>query len=222
VAVLAAVIVALIVGLIKLTGHPGGGTSSQTQATATATHTAPTATATAAPSVTVLFRDALTSNAHGWQADGTHCFFRSDGYHITKSFFCIAPVAISATNITVSVNVKEVSGSNDYPFGIVLRRSGGNYYSFEVDSRGDWAFLKGVTNASSDVKLHDFTSNAAIHTGLNITNTLKVVVRSATFSCYVNNTLVGTVTDSSYGSGQVGLISEKYEAVFTNILITQP
>lgn len=217
VAILVALIVAVIVGVIKLTDNPGGSTS-HTNGTPTATHTPPTAT----PSGTIIFQDALTSNAKGWQADETHCFFKSDGYHVRQNYFCTAPVAIPTGDITVSVNVKEVSGSNDFPFGIVLRRSGENYYAFEVDARGDWAFFKSETNATRYVKLRDFTANAAIRKGLNASNALKVVARDNMFSCYVNGTLVGQVTDSSYTNGQVGLISEKYEAVFTNILITQP
>lgn len=215
-AIVVALLIVAIVGAIKLEGRGTGTNTGNT--TPTATHVSATAT----PSATVLFQDALTSNAKGWFDDGTHCFFKSDGYHIALSHFCTAPTTISSPNVTISVNVKEVNGSNDFPFGIVLRRSGQNYYAFEIDSQGDWVFFKAETNNNNYFKLHDFTGNAAIHTGLNVSNTLKVVVRENVFSCYVNGVLVGQVTDSSYVSGQVGLISEKYEAVFTDFLVTQP
>ena len=215
-AILVAVIVALIVGVIKLIDR--GGTTSQTHNTPTAT--APAATAT--PSANILFQDALISNTHGWFDDGSHCFFKSDGYHIKLSYFCVAPTTIPEGNITVSVNVKEVSGSNDFPFGIVLRRSGQQYYAFEIDSQSQWVFFKATSASAKDTTLHTYTTNAAIHKGLNVANALKVVIRGNVYACYVNNTLVGQVTDSSYSSGQVGLISEKYEAVFTDMLVTQP
>ena len=218
-AILVAVIVALIVGVIKLTTQ-GGGSTSQTHGSPTATATVRAATAT--PSATVIFQDALTSNTKGWLDDGTHCFFKSGGYHIKLSYFCIAPTTIPEGNLTISVNVKEVSGSNDFPFGIVLRRSGQQYYAFEIDSQSEWVFFKATSASAKDTTLHTYTTNAAIHKGLNATNTLKVVIRGTVYACYVNGTLMGQVTDSSYSSGQVGLISEKYEAVFTDMLVTQP
>ncbi len=199
---------------------------SRTFSTGTTTHQGTsTPQPTAPPSVKTFFQDALTSNTHGWLVDSTHCFFSDGGYLIENNFICYAPTSTNPDpNYTVSVSVKEISGSDNYPFGLSMRISDNNnvplHYDFGIDTRGDWAFFK--VQGSNATRLHDFTTNSAIKTGLNATNTLKVVVQGSTFTCYVNNTLLGIIHDSSYTSGKVGLFSDQYKAVFNNLLITQP
>jgi len=58
--------------------------------------------------------------------------------------------------------------------------------------------------------------------GVGQTNALKVVMRGATFDCYINNTMVARITDSSFASGDVGVFGGSNETVFTNYLVTQP
>ncbi len=179
---------------------------------------------TATPSGTVFFQDPLTSNTHYWLVLGGYCFFANGSYHIENNYICFAPAGDPGPNYTVSVDVKEVNGFDDYPFGLSLRIAAPNnvfeHYDFGIDSLGEWVFYK--VNGSNATKLHGYTANEAINQGNDVNNTLKVVVRGSTYTCYVNNTLVGTVYDATFTSGKVGLFSNKYEAAFNNLLITQP
>ncbi|HLY31083.1 MAG TPA: hypothetical protein VKQ36_08635, partial [Ktedonobacterales bacterium] len=213
VVVVVALLIAGVFGVLAARGAFGSGT--------------PTAHATATPQPTatgtVYFQDNFTSTASGWSND-SHCFYGSGGYHIKDGYVCFAPPRGDVgANYTISVTVKEVSGSNDFAHGLTLRISGsGNsdYYNFGVDDQGDWVFFK--DSGASSVELQGYTSNSAIKTGLNVSNALKVVARGSTFTCYVNNTQVGVVHNSAFSSGRVGLFSDKYEAVFNDFLVTKP
>jgi TM2 domain-containing membrane protein YozV len=59
----------------------------------------------------------------------------------------------------------------------------------------------------SDVPLVNFTNSSYINTGTN-TNRLKVVCNGNLIEVYVNGTKVGTVTDSSWNKGYVGLVAQ--------------
>ncbi|MEO7000769.1 MAG: hypothetical protein ABI068_03115, partial [Ktedonobacterales bacterium] len=197
--VLVAVLVAvlLVVGSLGLLAyynsqHPGGNSSTATGATAT-------------PGVTsnIIFQDSLTSNTNGWADDGTNCTFKNGSYHV-KGAVCLAPLTSPAGDATVRVSVKRISGAANEPYGLTLRHaSRGNFYDFVISGDGAWAvFLHKGGNTSL---LHPYTNNAAIHQGLGVSNILKVVMSGSTFHCYVNDTLVGQFTDSSFASGEVGV-----------------
>src|SRR5262249_39702115 len=144
VGLIATLLVVVIVGTLAavLLLKPGGGTSAVATATATPTATlAPTTTPTSGPQV--LLQDPLTSNANGW-ANDSHCFFKSDGYHVNDSYICFAPVG-PLLNTAVSVKTRQISGSIGEFYGLMVRgKSQGNYYIFGIDSNGKWVFFKVV------------------------------------------------------------------------------
>ena len=146
---------------------------------------------------------ALTSNPGGWLNDA-NAYFQSDGYHIVKSVIAYAPDA-PAVNMDVSVRVAQISGSDTAPHGIVFRRwSTGNYYAFEIDSHGEWAFGKVVNGQWTPIV--DITANSAIQPGLNVTNTLEVQATGTHYVFLVNGTQVGQADDATIsGTGKVGL-----------------
>jgi hypothetical protein len=149
------------------------------------------------------FADPLTSNAYSW-ADDANAFFRSDGYHIVKSVIVYAPVDPQA-NVDVTVNVTQLSGDDTSSYGIVFRRtSKGNFYAFEIDSRGEWDFIKDVNNQVTTIV--DVTASSSIHTGLHVTNTLEVQANGSHYVFLVNGAQVGQADDTTFTSqGKVGL-----------------
>lgn len=217
--IIAAVVAVLIVGIgafIALQGHKGKVSITPT-ATLTKTQSSPTATHSTAGSV--IYQNALTSSASGWTTD-SNCSFSSDGYHIQGGYICYAPTD-SLSNVDVTVQVSQLSGDSSSGFGIVFRRaSKGNYYSFRIDSGGQWgAFVCQNSNCNS----LGGASDSSIQTGLNATNTLRVVAVGTHFDYYVNGTKVGSADDSTFSSGDVGLSgADGSEVVFSNLVIAQP
>jgi hypothetical protein len=178
-----------------------------------------TAGPTATPTATVLYQQAFTSKPSDWP-DSAHCFFGTGGYHISGSYFCPAPIG-NQTDTTISVNVKQISGATNLPYGIVFRIDDSNeHYELDVDSEGDYVFYN--CDISTCTKLVDYTPNSAIHGGLNTTNTMSVTAKGSHFDFFVNGTKVGQTDDTSYTSGELGIAgSDGAECVFTNFLVTK-
>ena len=198
-------------------GHKG---TVSTSPTATATKAAPKATATATQSsANVIYQNSLTSSPSGWTTD-SHCSFSTDGYHIQGGYICYAPTS-QQSDVGVDVQVSQLSGDNTSGFGIVFRReSQGNYYSFRVDSGGEWAaFVCQNGNCNS----LGGTSDNSIKTGLNATNELEVIAIGSHFDFYVNGTKVGSADDTTFASGEIGLSgADGDEVVFSNLVVAQP
>jgi hypothetical protein len=167
---------------------------------------------------TLIYQDALDGSTKSQWTDDSNCFFGSGGYHINAGFICYAP-ADKVGNAVTSVSTKQISGPITYFYGLVVRRvSKGNYYEFQVDSNGKWRFGKVVNGTSTDIVAQ--TANAAIKTGLNQVNTLSVQAQGSHFVFSVNGTQLGSSDDSTFTSGDTGLIgNDGIEVVFTNLSI---
>jgi len=203
VGLIATLLVVVIVGTLAavLLLKPGGGTSAVATATATPTATlAPTTTPTSGPQV--LLQDPLTSNANGW-ANDSHCFFKSDGYHVNDSYICFAPVG-PLLNTAVSVKTRQISGSIGEFYGLMVRgKSQGNYYIFGIDSNGKWVFFKVVNDKVTDIL--PFAPHVAIHKGLGAANTLEAHALGSHFDFFVNGAQVGQADDATFASGITGV-----------------
>jgi hypothetical protein len=181
----------------------------------------PTSFPTPTSNETIILQDPLTSNTNGWanDADKSHCFFQDNSYYVRDNYVCYTPTANIADE-AISVQVKQVAGSALYPYGIVFRREGPvTWYEFDIDSNGKWAIFKAANGAVTP--LVNFTANAAIKRGLNMTNTLMVQFKGARFTFFINGTQVGTAQDATFSYGGSGLSAgADVEAAFNNLLIT--
>lgn len=174
------------------------------------------------PDASVILSDPLTANTNGWTDDGAHCTFKSDGYHIIGGYLCYAPVG-DLTNVTAQVHAQLRSGAMTEGFGMALRRvSKGNEYVFLINGDGHWTFIRCVNAKCANIV--NWTPANAIHSGQNAANTLKVQMDGSQFHFYVNGTLVGSATDATFPSGQVGVVGAagtNTDVVFTQMLITK-
>jgi hypothetical protein len=111
--------------------------------------------------------------------------------------------------------------------GIIFREDNarGNTYYFAIGQQsGVWGYkLWGFNNCNSNnCKVSELRSgsSAAIKTGLNQSNLVAVVASGSTIDLYVNNHKIDSVSDSSYGSGQIGVaatyLKSPTEVVFSN------
>jgi hypothetical protein len=161
-----------------------------------------------------VFTDGLLSNRNGWLTNAD-CVFKTDGYHLTRSYLAYAPV-VDAANFDVTVQVTQSAGTVLAPYGLVFRRmSLGNYYVFGIDGNGKWTFYKALENVDSDIV--SFTASPAIKQGLNAQNTLEVKAQGTHFTFFVNGTQVGQADDASLAkAGAVGVAGhDDIEVVFT-------
>ena len=219
--VLAIVVVAglLSAGVLALSQSPGGNTSHPGGPSGVTNATTPTAYNGN------IFSDPLTSNANGWSND-THCFFRSDGYHIVgngEAWECFAPTDVP-NDFTAQVQVKQVAGPSNQGYGIVFRHtSAGNTYLFLIDGNGHWTIQKCV-NQNCSILAAWSSSGGAIQSGLNKENTIEVDATGSHFTFSANGKQIGQINDTTFSSGSLGLTgadASKSEVVFTDLVIDQ-
>ncbi len=231
--------------LFYLTRANGGGNGNNfvtatAQATTTSTvgqttstvsvPTSPTAIAMTDPYThkgTLAINDPLTDNNKGYNWDqGTNnnnatCQFTGAGLDVTQpkqQFFhgCIAK-ATNFSNFVYEVQMTMISG--DYA-GITFcaDKPNGTYYFFYIKPDGEYA-LKTFSHDQPINTLRS-SSTSVIHTGLNSSNLIAVVVQNGNISLYVNQGLIDSVSDNTYSHGQIGVFagndSHSAEAVFSN------
>lgn len=183
---------------------------------AAAEATTVTGGATSTPASDVVFQDSLTTDTNGW-SDGQHFFIEADGLHIVGGYYILAPVATAPADIEVSVQATRVLGPDTGGYGIVMRRTPGNRYEFDITGKGEWYVLKDVSKQFS--YLVGPAPDSAIKTGLGAANALKVRAQGDHFEFWVNDVKVGEVTDATNAAGAFGLDGDNnLDVAYTNLL----
>ena len=127
------------------------------------------------------------------------------------------------------MQVKQISGPTTRGYGLSLRddalpQQKDPRYDFYIDSNSKWAVVRcdglGSDGYANCTTLVDFTASDAINGGLHVTNTLEVKAQGSHFDFYANGVKLGSVTDATYASGKIGLVSgENVECVYTNLTV---
>lgn len=174
-------------------------------------------------STQTLYSNTLTASAAGW-VSSPECLFTSSGLAVRpnggQAYICFAPTS-PLMDISVMVTVQQTSGLFTHAFGIVFRHAAPkSYYFFGIDGRGRFTFTTVVNDVSHTVI--PFTLKAAIHTGANAINQLKVIAKGQVITLLVNDMPVGQATLSTFASGTVGLRGiNDGEVVFQHLSIAQ-
>src|SRR6266699_1263116 len=169
------------------------------------------------PYGTLALDDPLSDNSqgHNWQgidASLGTCTFTGGAYHVNailndSTNDCLASPNFSDFAYQVQMTIVKGDGG-----GIIFRednaRGNGYYFAIGLQS-GVWGYkLWGFNNCNSNnCKVSELRSgsSAAIKTGLNQSNLVAVVASGSIIDLYVNNHKIDSVSDNSYGSGQIGV-----------------
>ncbi len=190
------------------------------QGTATAVSAQATATATAYFQTmnqgTLAFHDPLQDNSQGHNWDTTSltggggCQFTDGGYQSSMPqqgpfSLCFAQ-ATNFTDLTYQVNMKIIEGTQG---GITFRAdsTSGSFYYFHINNqKGTY----GLDSYSGNVPSQTLSQGpaASILKGLGQTNLLGIVAKGDTIDLYVNMQKVASVNDSTYTSGQIGVVAD--------------
>lgn len=193
----------------SLATSPGTQTATTPQSTTTANVQAAAATAMVVTGSTPLLKDMLSSDVNNrWPNDGINCAFRDGTYHVivTSTDYLQPCELVSQTfdNSAMQVDVSLLSGNNA---GLIFRANSDQFYDFEINNRGQFFFRRHDAGASSKyIYLIPNTKNAAIVSS-GRKNTLLVLANGSDFKLFINRTFVGEVQDSTYISGQLGLVA---------------
>lgn len=163
----------------------------------------------------ILYEDEFSRTSQGWDQGQfgpfTAGYARYDGgsyyqvqVHEPGEFF-LASVPKNANYEDVNIDIKtrtESAGAGDFRYGVVLRRSGDQYYAFAVSPvTKAWYFLKSSSNGLQLLK----EGIAERMQGLGGQDTLRVESYGSTFLLYINNRFVDWISDPEYARGEVGL-----------------
>ncbi|HEY0757186.1 MAG TPA: hypothetical protein VGD98_24745 [Ktedonobacteraceae bacterium] len=209
--------------------HAQATADAHARATAHAQASATAVTLTYPFSNHLLLDDPLTNPSHvsqyGWVNYTPSCFFFNQVYNAsveTTNTYATCPAEQTYFyDFTFQVQMTIQQGNATSRGGLIFRALADNaeFYLLFVDAQGQYQLL---------VSLHpNLSSGYVLRTGLipgfarglNQQNTIGVVVRGQQISFYANKKLVTRVTDKTYISGQIGVVSSSGSSP-TNITYT--
>ena len=166
------------------------------------------------------------STSSDWQL-GTNnnnatCAFAKGGYDVTQPaqgfFHSFTAYNTNFSNFTYEVQMSMVSG--DYVGIIFCKQTTDKYYLFRLYTNGTYSLFRNVdANIDHAVPLAN-GSFAYSETGL-----ISVVVTGGTITLYFNRQPIGSASDSTYTSGQIGVLTVNNttfaETVFNNAKVWQ-
>jgi hypothetical protein len=170
------------------------------------------------------FTDPLTSNANGWPNHGA-CTFHDDAYHIvpinlSEGVTCYSPAG-GYQDLDLRVTAELVSGPLDGFYGLAFRAiDGGDTYVFAVSGDGYAAVDINMTGTIS--QLSPTWTIPAGPLGRGTPHDLRVVARGSAITCFVDGAQVGTISDTRYTRGLVGLsvVTPGIDVAFTNFAVS--
>lgn len=202
--------------------------------------------ATATARANIIFSDSLSQNTNGWPVglQGWYtCVFTDGAYHITnqdktKDASVIAPMKGINGPFVYTLTMEQLQGDETDPnnqFGMILNEHtqtiGGSrvatFYAFEILNRagGQYQFWKydgtKTGNPWSEIWSKGFGSEFLQGSGPTHINTVAVASNGTMFTFTVNGTQVGTLHDSSFASGSVGMLVnlDGAEVAFSHLLV---
>lgn len=128
------------------------------------------------------------------------------------------PDDLSFGDVQIEVDATKNAGPDVNDFGIICRYvSSNSYYYGIISSDGYYGIYKKTAEGGKQLGLGKQLSSDKILTGA-ATNHLRFDCIGNTLTLYVNDTQVDQRTDSTYTSGNVGLIAGTYSEPGTDIL----
>jgi hypothetical protein len=111
------------------------------------------------------------------------------------------------SNFTVQTDVEISSDVYEYHGLFFRQQDDENFYSFRITPDGYYAFDVWHSGDYSFDTILGPTQSEYIYQGTGQMNTLKVVANGENFDLYINGQYVGSVSDSRFQSGKVGVLS---------------
>lgn len=180
----------------------------------------------------VLFRDAFDDVCSGWgsYSDGQV----SSGYADGGLYLELADPAGSRlvvpgrdfTDVVIEVDSEGAGPAMDNSWGVLCRfQDHDNHYRFEIGNDGLYAITAMVNGGA--VPLAGWAESGAINRGPGAVNHLTVTCDGDLLRLGVNGRVLAEATDTTFATGDVGLIASSYSqggarTLFDNLVVRQP
>ncbi len=174
----------------------------------------------------ILFSDDFSSKSSGWdtvQNDQGMTDYDQDGYRIqvleTSTDYWANPGLSGLGDVSITVDVKKLAGPDDNDFAIQCRYiDTQNFYAFIASSDGYYGITKLVGGTQELIGQEELLPTDAIKSGADVVNTLRADCVGSTLTLYINGTQVTSVQDTTFTSGDVGLMAGTFDTAGTDIL----
>lgn len=182
----------------------------------------------------ILFRDDFSDPESGWDriqdADGINDYHEG-GYRIRinklNTYFWSNP-GLNFTDVIIEVDATKYGGPDMNDMGVICRYvNSQNFYFFTVSSDGYYGISKLVNGEESLIGMQELQFNEMVIKTGNATNHLQVACIGDNLTLSVNGQTLADVKDSSFQSGDVGLIAGTYDQtgvdiLFDNFVVMKP
>lgn len=159
-------------------------------------------------------RSAFDEGSSDYQDGGYRIFVNETSYSVWAN-----PNRTSYGDIQVEVDAVKIGGPDDNEFGIICRHSDpSNYYVGTISSDGYFGFLMRVGGGDLQlISMESMEANGEINLG-GASNHIRMDCVGSTLTLYANGVLLGSVSDSTHTSGDVGLYAGTFDIAGTDIL----
>ena len=186
------------------------------------------------PAIKVLFQDDFSKTSSGWStysdADGENGY-KNGSYHILinkPDMYAWSVPGINLTDVAIEVDIQKKEGPEENEYGVICRyQDENNFYFLTVSSDKYFGVSKLVDGNMELIGMDQLQyKEAAIHGGAN-SNHLRVECVGDRLTLSANGQLLADVRDSSFQSGDVGLIAMTSETApldiyYDNFSVTRP
>lgn len=181
----------------------------------------------------VLFSDDFSDEAGDWETfsneDGS-AFYENGRLHLVNQTLAprstITPAHQYFTDFILEVETELVSGTDDNWHNVVCRyQDDDNHYMLAISADGYYSISRRVDGDLID--LLSPTESPYINYGMGVVNLVQIECIGSSLSLSVNGHLLGEVTDTTFGGGDIALgassLDESFtEIAFDNITVSEP
>lgn len=180
----------------------------------------------------VLYQDDFSDSNSGWPtaADADKAAsYTADGQYLLQAFTKQQDVwahpGQDFSDVSIEVDATKSSGPDNNGFGVVCRfQDNNNFYFFMASSDGYQVIGKYDNGNSVYLSADKMQTTSAVHSG---TNQVRGDCNGSTLTFYINGQQVSSVTDTSFTSGDVGVIVGTFDdpnvgITFDNFVVYKP
>ncbi len=177
----------------------------------------------------ILFQDDFSSTSSGWDqvrdvpdAPGM-TDYDQDGYRIqvleSDTNYWANPGLSGLGDVSITVDAKKIGGLDDNDLGIQCRYVDlDNFYYFLASSDGYYGITKVVDGSQELIGQDQLLPTDAIKTEADAVNTLRADCVGSSLTFYINGTQIASVQDTTFTTGDVGLMAGTFDTAGTDIL----
>jgi len=172
----------------------------------------------------VLFFDDFSNSNSGWDQvhDTNVTDYSNGGYRIyvdeTNYDIWANPSKSFPGDVQIEVDATKTGGPDDNDFGVICRYQDTNNFYFLLISSDGYAAIGKYENGSQQLVSSDEMEQANGITPGAATNHLRAECIGSNLTLYANGNVVATAVDSSFSSGDVGLMAGTFSEAGTDIL----